>query len=453
MMSTTTAARSTSSAPPVTCAGGGWAWPRTLARLSRDEMLQKSLLSIVDQAVVSATNFAITVLIGRVCGKPEVGLYYLALQVVFLARGVQEQVIVAPYLVYSGHRRGEEAAKYSGSVLMHECIFIALTAIVMTVGNWCGLVSSELSSVLWLLVTATPLMLLREFARQNAFANLRIKEVLALDVFVCGLQLVMLALAAWFDVLDAKLTFSILAIGCGIASIIWFVRRGGIFLVDRHRILPDWKHNWHFGRWALATQLLGSSMPLVIPWIVAAMHGEAATAALGVGTTLIGFANMFVLGLSNFICPRAARAYAHGKEAELKIVLRQAALMHLSVLVPFALTIFFAGDRLMAFVYGPEFADAGQILGILAFGALVNSMGIVAGNGLWAMERPSANFRSDVCAMIAWLIATAVLVGPFGPVGAAIASVTGTLVGAIARLVTLWLNLRVRPCKQLASAM
>src|SRR4051812_37281372 len=90
------------------------------ARLAGDTMFRKSLLSIADQAVVSATNFAITVILSRLCGKPEVGLYYLALQVVFFARGVQEQLVASPYLVYGGRRQGKAAAAYAGSTLVHE---------------------------------------------------------------------------------------------------------------------------------------------------------------------------------------------------------------------------------------------------------------------------------------------------------------------------------------------
>src|SRR5687768_9913255 len=93
---------------------------RAMTRLASDSMLQKSLVSIVDQAAVSGTNFAITILLGRLCGKPEVGLYYLALQAVFFARGVQEQLISSPYLVYASRRRGREATTFAGSNLVHE---------------------------------------------------------------------------------------------------------------------------------------------------------------------------------------------------------------------------------------------------------------------------------------------------------------------------------------------
>lgn len=411
-------------------------WPllrRASERLAGDVMFRKSVLSIADQAVVSATSFAITVVLGRLCGKPEVGLYYLALQVVFFARGVQEQVIASPYLVYSARKQGEEAARYAGSSLLHELVLLTTVAASLGAAAASGCLSPELTELFWLLVGAAPLLLLREFIRQIAFAQLQVTEALAVDCGVALLQLGALAAAAYCGVLSTPLTYTLMAIGCGISAIVWLIRRGGIFAASPQAAWSDWLQNWKFGRWALASQLLGQTMPLALPWIVAGTHGEAATGTLGVSTTLIGFANMYVLGLSNFICPRAAQAYAGGGTRELTGVLKHAVAMHLAVLVPFALAMFVAGQPLMSLIYGPEFADAGTLMAVLALGAIANSLGIVAGNGLWAMELPSANFKADACAMATWLVATVLLVPSYGALGAAIASVAGTMVGAAVR--------------------
>ena len=404
-----------------------------VARLARDAMLRNSLLSIADQGVVSATNFAITIILSRLCGKPEVGLYYLALQIFFFARGVQEQVIASPYLVYGSRKQGSEATRYAGSTLAHEIVLLMAVVAALAVAAGCGGTSTELSGLLWLLAGAAPLMLFREFIRQFSFAQLKVGQALALDCSVAGLQLTALGLAAYAGMLTTLLTYTLLSIGCGVSAVTWLALRRGTFATDTAAIWPDWVHNWRFGRWALASLLLGQTMPLILPWIVAGTHGEASAATYGVSATLIGFANMYVLGLSNFICPRAAQAYASGGSRELMSVLKQASLLHLSALVPFALSMLLAGQALMTFVYGPTFADAGPIIAVLAFGAMANSLSIVAGNGLWAMELPSANFRGDVCAMLTWIAATAVLVPMYGPLGAAFASTIGMSVGAIVR--------------------
>jgi O-antigen/teichoic acid export membrane protein len=404
-----------------------------MARVAGDAMFRQSLLSIADQAIVSATNFAITVILGRLCGKPELGLYYLPLQAVVFARSLQEQLIASPYLVYGARKSPQESSRYAGSTLVHELILLVGVSLVFAAAAAFAGLSPELSDLLWLLVAAAPLLLLREFIRQFSFAQLRVSQALTLDAGVSLLQLAGLVAAAYAGVLTTSLTYTLLAIGCGIPAIAWVVLRRGTFAPDSRSLWPDWVHNWRFGRWALASLLLGQTVPLALPWIVAGIAGQSGAAAYGVSATLIGFANMYVLGLSNFICPRAAKAYAKGGTRDLAAVLQHATVMYVSTLFPFALAMLLAGQSPMTLIYGPAFAEAGPIMAVLAVGAVANSLGVVAGNGLWAMELPSANFRADVCALVVWVLATAWLVPLYGPLGAAIASAAGTTIGAIVR--------------------
>jgi O-antigen/teichoic acid export membrane protein len=408
-----------------------------LLRLKTDVMLQKSLLSLCDQAVVSALNFAVTIILSRATGKIETGLYYLAIQCVFFGRGMQEQLIAAPYMIYSQKKTSLELKRYAGSTLTHEVLFLFITACSIAAVTYFGYFSIDLQNVLHVLIFAAPLMLLREFTRQMAFADLRVVEALCIDSSVTILQLSGMCLAWYCGVLSTATTYVILATGCACVSLAWFVLKRGSFQVQAADIASDWKDNWKFSRWALATQLLGCSAPYALPWIVASVHGASATASFGVSATLVGFANMFVLGMSNFVCPLAAREFSQsGKSGLVKVLLRMGGI-YLLVLGCFALSMMFLGQQFMQCIYGAEFADAGPILAVLACGALANSLGILAGNGLWAMERPAANFRADLTAVTVWFMSAYWLIPTCGPLGAAYASLLGIFVSACVRMLTL----------------
>ena len=77
-------------------------------------------------------------------------------------------------------------------------------------------------------------------------------------------------------------------------------------------------------------------------------------------------------------------------------------------------------------VYGPQFAGTGWIIGVLSLSVLANSLGVTAGNGLWAMERPQANFVADLFSLGVVIVATISLVPLLGPLGAALATLCGT---------------------------
>jgi O-antigen/teichoic acid export membrane protein len=142
------------------------------------------------------------------------------------------------------------------------------------------------------------------------------------------------------------------------------------------------------------------------------------------------------------LSPKAARAYAEHGLLELKRVLRQTALMFLAGLGTMSLAAFLVGNHVAALVYGPEFSDTRWIIGVLSLSVLANSMGVTAGNGLWAVERPSASFVADLCSLIVTIVATATLIPAFGPIGAALAALAGTSSDALIRAWTLKRTMR-----------
>ena len=70
---------------------------------------------------------------------------------------------------------------------------------------------------------------------------------------------------------------------------------------------------------------------------------------------------------------------------------------------------------------------------VLAFGLLASSLGVTAGNGLWAIERPQASFAADVCTLAVTLTAAFFLVYPLGAMGVAVAMLAGITAGTIVR--------------------
>jgi O-antigen/teichoic acid export membrane protein len=411
-----------------------------LAALLADPILQKASVSIADQAIVSLAGFATSVIIGRACGKAELGVYYLALSIILLARGIQEQLVSAPYMIYASRRRGDALASYSGSALVHQwtltvLIVLALAGAAAAIHN--GSALQQLGPVAWVMLAAAPLMLTREFIRQFAFAHLQLGTAVFFDFAVSTLQVGLLLVFAWTGHLNVVLAYCIIAAAAGVASLAWIAVGRHRFTASPGAVVADWRHNWAFGKWALASLLVGSTSPYFMPWILALAHGEAAAGLLGACTALVGLANMFVMGLSNFLSPKAARAYADGGVPELRRVLYKIAALFLAGLGTFCLVAIFAGEPLALLVYGDRFAGAGPVIALLACGMLVSSLGITAGNGLWALERPSANFAADLCSLTVTLAAAVALVPTLGVVGAAISTLAGTSAGTIVRLLTL----------------
>ena len=421
---------------------------RPLAGTLTSPTARQGMLSIVDQAVVSAASFLTTVIVARATSREDLGIYYLALTLVLFARGIQAQLVFAPYVVYCHRREGNESAEYAGSVLVHQLILSAMAVVCLAALAgvlWLGIGPPALAPAIWVLLGALPLLQLREFYRSYSLCHLKVGVAVAVDATTAALQVGVLLVLWRFRLLSVASAYAMMGGAAAIVCLEWFACRRGRWRIQPARIAADWINNWSFARWALASFLIGCVSPYVMPWILAAVHGEASAGLLGACGTLAGIANMFVMGLGNFVSPKAARAFADKGRPALCRVLGTAAAVFGVVVGGLCLFSLFAGEWLVVFVYGRQFAGGGPVLAAYVASVLAISIGMVAGNGLWAIDRPKAALVPDLCALAVTLATAALLVGPLGALGVALAVLAGAATGAVMKSFVLFGLIRSLP--------
>jgi O-antigen/teichoic acid export membrane protein len=413
---------------------------RRLAQAMASPLASKGTWSVFDQGVVSGTSFFTAVIIGRLCSKEDLGVYYFALSIVLFVRGVQDHVISTPYMIYCNRRRGASLASYTGSTLVHELILAGLGmlgVLVLAAALSLGVGPAEVTPAIWILLATMPFLLLRECIRQLAFAQLHVITALVLDVVVCVLQLGGLAVLGLLGMLSVVAAYAVMGGACLVACLVWFVLRNQPLQLVRAEIAPDWKRNWTLARWALASMLAASITPPLTPWFLTAWHGTAANGVLAACMTLVGVSQMFLMGVGNFLSPRTARAFATDGLSELRRILREASILFGVTIGGFCLVFLAAGDWLLDLVFPGKYAGEGAVIAVCAFTVLANALGSVAAKGLWAIERPQANVRADLWTLVVTAVATLGLVPPWGPLGAATAMLGAAIVGAVIRSCTL----------------
>jgi len=399
-----------------------------------DRTATRAFLSVVDQAVVSGTNFVTTVVIGRLCTKHELGVYSLAFSIVLLARGIQYQVVSAPYMIYWSRRPLSGRSAYLGSSLLHQLVLTLLVGLGLAgyvAVLWRGAGPPGLLPVVCILLCSVPFLLMREFIRNLALSQLRMIDAIVIDAAVALLQLGLILVLGLLGLLTIPAVYAVMGLACLAACLYWRVGRTQSTEFVRASAWDDWRQNWSFGKWALSSHLVGGSIPYIMPWIVAVAHGEAETGVLAAATTLVGLSNTFVMGLGNFLTPRAALAYTDGGVRALIRVLASFALLFSLSLGAFCLAVALFGDPLAVLLYGDRYRGIGLIITLLACTVLANSLRMTAGGGLWSIERPRANFGAEVCTMVVTIGVSVALVGPFGVLGAAIGMLCGAVAGAV----------------------
>ena len=227
--------------------------------LSPGRSLHQGIISLADQAVASATNFATGIIIARACSKEELGLYMLGFSLIFLMTDFQTSLITTPYMVYAPRLKGRAHALYTGSTLIHQLAFCLFTMFgvacgALVVSN--GIGPRGLGPVLWALCVVIALIMLREHARRVSFARLRLKTAFLFDTSIAVGQIGGLLLLARFGLLSASRAYWVIGSVCGIAVMGWLWSDRECYHPRMSESLADLKKNWVFGKWVFASGLV-----------------------------------------------------------------------------------------------------------------------------------------------------------------------------------------------------
>ncbi len=416
----------------------GYRWcAKKLATISATPAVRNVVLSMFDQTIVSGTSFLTTIMIGRVCGAEELGIYSLAFTFVVLATNLQTAVFTTPYTIYATRLPRSERREYAGTVLMH-CVILmaaATTLLVLAGFGWMLLgTKSPLSPVIWMLAAAMPLLLLREFVRRFAFAHLQILSVLALDVALAVIQiggLMILLLNGW---LSAFSVYLVMGMACAIAGGVTLLLMKADFSVGLARVIPELKRSWLLGRWIVASRVTALFQTYAVYWLLALLVSTAQTGIYSASMVVLLAANPFVIGIGNILEPRAAQAMAEGGVRELSRVVWKATLLLGGVMGLYCVLVVFAGGSIVAWLYqGSEYANQGPTVAVLALAALVNAWETGAVHGLRVLERPDLSFRGGFLSLGITLVVGILLVRPLGTLGAACAILAGDAAAATVR--------------------
>ncbi len=400
-------------------------------------------LSLLDQVVVSATNFLTIAILSHHCSTSEMGVFALTWTVANFFRTAQERIVLAPYTVYAQHPSTDRTT-YLGSVLVHGFLLSAVGTLVVLAIALVFYWRSELplSTLLCLLSISLPMLLLREQVRVICSANFRFAVAFVLDAIIGFMQLIAVIVFAGLQQLSTAWTILLIGLVCLPPCVWWFVANRRTYRFERSAALSDWRRNWNFSRWLLLARLMSMGGFLIMPWLVAWQLGDKATGAFSVCNSLIGFSLMFIVGTNNFFQPKTYREYRRsGTIGMNRAILESIGLVGV-VLIGVTFVLYFWGGEILGWIYGQGYADAGPVVFVLSLFSLTMCVSIAVSNGLSALEKPHLYLWGEGAFLLATLCSAWFLMPSMGLLGAAVALVIGGVVVSIANIALLAISVR-----------
>jgi O-antigen/teichoic acid export membrane protein len=370
------------------------------------------------------------------------------LSLVLFARGFQQQLVSTPYTLYHHRQTDSELSGYRGSCLVQQFFFLTITLaylIVQILAAWAGWVSAEVVPSLLVLLIFIPAILTREVVRHYCFTHSKNTSVLGIDLAISVLQIGALFALGYMGILSGATAWIAVGASCILALGYWYFKSGPSIEFQKQRLAKDWKLNWSFGKWAVSGQLVGSLPTYLLPWLLLIAAGADGTGFFAACMTLVGVANIFNMGMLNFLTPKAARVYVEEGSVGLRQLMLQMYLVFFVAVGCFALLLSFFGDLIAVNLFTSTYVGLQTVLTILAIAKLFEGFSHTASGGLFALERIKENFWVDVILMLVTITAAILLIPPMGVVGAAWTTLIGASTSAILRTILLVAFLRETP--------
>jgi O-antigen/teichoic acid export membrane protein len=397
-----------------------------ISKLSFSSSVRSGSWAITDQALSSATNLALSVVIAHESTKRGFGAFSLAFSAYVIALAIYRAIVTTPLIIrYSAGPPAEQRAQAPACLGLTLVASLVFTFLLVTFGSFA---SDPLSVYLLAMGCSLPGLLIQDCWRMQMYAAGTPAHAAILDSIWATLQILMYALllqvhahGAWF--LGA---WGLSALLSGLAYSFWLqtwpnISRGLRFF-RQHR--------------SLAVNVAGEQVAYIgttnaIPYLLASIVGLVGVAALRAAQIVLGFLNIPLQGLTPLLIRHATRLHNQRPSALLRHLTSVAAGGSL-LIVGCGLTILVLPNSFGVLLVGANWTTAQPLIAATTVMMMAQWIIVAAFIGLRARADARASFWIRVTGsglMLGAAIAGGLLNGTAGAAdGMAIASLGGAVI-------------------------
>lgn len=359
--------------------------------------IHKGGLALIDQGLVSGSNFVISILLARWLTPEFYGAYAVAFGIYVLLQLTYSALVLEPMAVFGGAAYRNCLRGYCGSMLwahlaMSVAVFVLVgaSAIMAQTLHW----GAGLAGALLGVAVATPCLLLLWYARRAFYLEMSPGRAAGGSFLFCVLLLGGLYVAYQRAWLSPFAVFVLMGLAALVASVLLLIRLGKELPPGNPApaLKESWQRHWKYGRWALAGCVASWTPTYIFYPLLSTFSGIARSGELRALMNFFSPLDQTLSALSLLFLPYAARVQAEEGRKGLVTLTRN--LMILSVagaLVYWALVVEFRTPIFRA-LYAGKYGNVAYLLPVLALGSIFWSAGYGPAIALRAIESPASIF-------------------------------------------------------------
>jgi O-antigen/teichoic acid export membrane protein len=357
----------------------------------------KGTLAVMDQGLISGSNFFLSIVLARWLRPEQYGAYALAFSGFMLMAAVYQALFLEPMSVLGPVVYGDRKREYLGVLLrMHGILafpILAALGVLIIVSGEVGL-GAELRNALAGVVLATPCILFFWLARQACYLELSPGLAATGAVFYCALITGGLSILLRKGLFSPFAAFLLMAGGAIAVSGFLLIRLKPKFKqTTGHPTVGEvWARHWRYGGWELGTMVVGWAEQNICYGLVGAVLGMAEVGAL---RALINLALPVVhttTALRRMVQPHVSGISDREGHSATKVSVKTITLVSvIGGCAYFVLVSVFSGP-IFGFLYGGKFKEFAYLVPWLTLGIAITmgTNGFIV--GLRAIQSPSSVF-------------------------------------------------------------
>lgn len=407
---------------------------------------QSAHWALLDQAIVSAGNFLIGVLMARSLDAHEFAHYALAASTIFALTSIHRSLIAQPMNILGAQESLERRyLRYSNMLQAQRWILPGMALLT-------GLVGVAYFPE-WALVGGTMLFLvlvcLQDIVRRYHYTNGNIHRAVPGDALAYGGQILVLGVLWLEDAMSVGDIFWVLSIPMAAAA--WFAHR------EIRRAHPmarapgsaqqatpagDLRQHWHNAKWVAMSQAVWIGAGQLVPFQLSMFGSMHDVAVYQAANTVINVLNLFRQAMGNYLPGKAATIFAAGGRPALATYLLQVTLLcGLASVVGFV-GFYLAGDLMVDLFFGGKYQVAKSVIPALAAVHLLAMASLILAAGAQVMGTSRVMFTSNAVTMVITLALGPLLIGEAGLWGGIATVAIGLLLPVLVQAVQLIRQLR-----------
>ena len=398
--------------------------------------LSRVILAVLDQGLISGSNFVIGILLARWLTPEQYGAYALAFSIFLLLSQFYTALLLEPMAVFGGSAYRYRLRGYLGALLWIHLggalvVFLVL-GIAALVARGLGL-GGNLPGALAAVAVAAPCLLLFWLVRRGFYLELSPAPAVLGALFYCSLVLGGLFLVYRRGLLSSFTAFVLMALGALTTSVfLLLLLRPTLQLRKAAPSLREtWQQHWGYGRWALAAS--------VLLWIPSNIYFPVLSSFSGMGHAgeLKALVNLALpiahtaTALSMLFQPYASRVHHERGAARLQAFTRKVSWLYAGgAAIYWSLLVLFR-HQAVHFLYGGNYEGLAQLVPWLALASILQLA--IAGPtiGLRAMESPASVFGANFASSGVAILVGIPLAWAFGVRGVVLSMMASSLVGLL----------------------